>query len=103
MKTWYLPPPYTQDDITWCYNSCEMEDVSIEIDRPYNYPDSGWCDMATGSEIITNQHKIYIHTYEEKGEMWTLLKYQGRVELRYSSADELNIDDITKEITMSQQ
>ena len=82
MKTWFLLPPYTGDDLTWLDSANKMDDVHVEVEEPYNYPDSGWCDMATGQQLITDQHRIYILTFGDKGEMWTLLKYQDRVELR---------------------
>lgn len=82
MKTWFLHPPYTEDDISWLDSASDMDDVTIQFEEPYNYPDSGWRDMATGQQLITDQHRIYIITFGEKGEMWTLLKYQDRVELR---------------------
>ena len=59
--------------------------LDVEVEEPYGEGDSGWCDMSTGSQIITNQHKLYIHTFTDKDETWLLLKYDNRVQLRYAS------------------
>ena len=90
MKTWYLPPPYTNDDIDWINNS----GIEYDIESPYEAGDSGWCDMGTGQQILTNNHKIYLHTYEDKEETWLLLKYDGRVNLRYRSLTDEELEEV---------
>ncbi len=50
--------------------------------------------MGTGQQILTNAHKIYLHTYEDKEETWLLLKYDGRVNLRYKSLTDEELEEV---------
>jgi hypothetical protein len=90
VKTWFLPPPYTQDDLDWMHNS----GLDVEIEEPYGEGDSGWCDMSTGYQILTNQHKIYIHTFTGEHVTWLLLKYDNRVQLRYESLTDEELEKV---------
>lgn len=90
MRTWFLPPPYTADDIEWIINS----ELEYDLETPYSAGDSGWCDYNTGHQIITNNHKIHLHTFDDKEEMWLLLKYDGRVQLRYCSLTEEELKEV---------
>lgn len=90
MKTWFLPPPYTDDDIDWINHS----GLSCEIQSPYDAGDSGWCDMDTGQQILTSKHKIYIHTIDDKEETWLSLKYDSRVQLRYQSLTDEELEEV---------
>jgi len=90
MKTWFLPPPYTNDDIDWINHS----GLSCEIQSPYDAGDSGWCDMDTGQQILTSKHKIYIHTIDDKEETWLSLKYDSRVQLRYQSLTDEELEEV---------
>ena len=78
-KVWYLPAPYTDEDFEWLDSS----NLYCHVERPYKtyQNDSGWCDMSTGQEFITNAHKIYIKTETEKEEMWLKLRYIDRAVL----------------------
>lgn len=80
MRTWFLPPPYTDEDLDWI----EKSNLFCKVERPYvTYAnDSGWCDYETGQEVITDNHKIYIKTETEKEEMWLKLRYIDRVQLQ---------------------
>lgn len=78
-KIWYLPGPYTDDDCTWI--SASGLDYHVENPDRLSDNDTGWCDYATGREILTDRHKIYLRTTDEKGEMWVKLKYIDRVTL----------------------
>jgi hypothetical protein len=77
VKTWFLSPPYLSDDIDWINNS----GLDYEIESPYEAGDSGWCDMGTGQQIITSQHKIFLKTCDDKEETWLMLKYDNRVKI----------------------
>lgn len=90
MKTWFLPPPYTNDDIDWINNS----ELRFQIESPYDDGDSGWCDMGTGQQILTNKHKIYLYTFEAKEETWLSLKYDSRVKLRYQSLTDKELEEV---------
>lgn len=90
MKSWYLPPPYTGDDIDWINNS----GLDYKLISPYEEGDSGWCDMATGHQILTNLHELYLHTHDDKEETWLLLKYDNRVQLRYSSLTDKELKEV---------
>jgi hypothetical protein len=90
MKTWYLPPPYSQDDVEWINNSS----IEYDLESPYAQGDSGWCDATTGYGILTNNHRIYLHTYNDKEETWLLLKYDGRVNLRYQSLTDEELKEV---------
>jgi hypothetical protein len=90
MKTWYLLPPYTESDCQWL-DGCGLE-VEVEIPNLLGLNDSGWCDMATGHNILTDYHKIYIRTYNSKDEMWLSLRYDGRAILNYNTEELNNID-----------
>jgi hypothetical protein len=90
VKTWFLPPPYLSDDIDWINNS----GLDYEIESPYEAGDSGWCDMGTGQQIITSQHKIFLKTYDDKEETWLMLKYDNRVQLRYCSLRDSELEKV---------
>lgn len=90
MKTWFLPPPYTQEDVDWINNS----GLHYELISPYEKGDSGWCDATTGYGILTNNHKIYLNTYNDKEEMWLLLKYDGRAFVRYESLSDKELEEV---------
>lgn len=90
MKTWYLIPPYTQDDVDWINNS----ELEYDLISPYDKGDSGWCDMESGHQLLTNQHKIHLHTFDDKEEMWLLLKYDGRAQLRYCSLTDKELREV---------
>jgi hypothetical protein len=68
--------------------------LDVEVHEPYGEGDSGWCDMATGYQIITNNHKFYIHTFTDKHETWLLLKYDNRVQLRYCSLRDSELEKV---------
>lgn len=78
-KIWLLPAPYTDEDVEWINNS----NISYHIEHPdkWDENDSGWCDYNTGATVLTNLHKIYIKTENDKEEMWLKLRYTGRVSL----------------------
>jgi hypothetical protein len=90
MKTWFLPPPYSQDDVEWINNS----GLDYDLETPYEAGDSGWCDYDTGHQILTNQHKIYLNTHTDKEETWLLLKYDNRVTLRYQSLTDKELEKV---------
>ena len=90
MKTWYLPSPYTNDDIHWINNS----GLEFDMETPYDEGDSGWCDMGTGQQILTNQHKLYLHTNDDKEETWLLLKYDSRVQLCSESLTDKELEEL---------
>jgi hypothetical protein len=90
MKTWFLPPPYTQDDVEWINNS----GIDYDLQTPYEQGDSGWCDMGTGQQILTNRHKIYLNTHTDEELTWLLLKYDGRVNLRYESLTDKELEEV---------
>lgn len=90
MKTWYLPPPYTQDDVEWILNS----NIDYDLESPYEHGDSGWCDMGTGHQILTDQHKIYLNTHTDEELTWLLLKYDGRAQLRYESLSDEELEQL---------
>lgn len=90
MKTWFLPPPYTQDDVEWINNS----GIDYDLQTPYEQGDSGWCDMGTGQQILTNQHKIYLNTHTDEELTWLLLKYDGRAQLRYESLTDKELEKL---------
>lgn len=79
-KIWYLPSPYTEDDCAWVNASGIL--YHVESPDKLSANDSGWCDYSTGAEILTDRHKIYLRTTDEKSEMWLKLKYIDRVVLR---------------------
>jgi hypothetical protein len=83
MKTWYLSPPYTQDDRQWIINS----GIEYDLESPHTRGDSDWCDIGLGQQLLTSEYRIYLHTYDDKHEMWLLLKYDGRAVLRYAGRD----------------
>jgi hypothetical protein len=76
-KIWLLEGPYTDDDCAWI----DASGLLYHVENPgkLSINDSGWCDMETGAEILTDRHKIYLQTTDEKGEMWLKLKYIDRV------------------------
>jgi hypothetical protein len=79
-KIWYLPAPYSEDDCVWINSSGLLYEV-LSPDK-WGDTDSGWCDYATGQEVLTNLHEVYLRTTDEKGEMWLKLKYIDRVKLQ---------------------
>lgn len=90
MKSWFLPPPYTNDDIDWINNS----GLDYKVITPYDDGDSGWCDMNTGSQILTSRHEIYLRTFDDKEETWLSLKYDSRVQLRYQSLTDEELEEV---------
>jgi hypothetical protein len=90
MKTWFLPPPYSQDDVEWINNS----GIDYDLQTPYDAGDSGWCDATTGYGILTNSHKIYLNTHTDEELTWLLLKYDGRVQLRYESLTDKELEKV---------
>ena len=78
-KIWYLPSPYSDEDLEWL----DKSNLYCHVERPYQTyeNDSGWCDHSSGREVITNNHKIFIKTDNTKDEMWVKLRYIDRVVL----------------------
>ena len=80
MKTWQLECPFTEADCEWL--TLSGLDVIVEPPPRMSEFDSGWCDAATGNEILTDYHKIFINTKDDKDETWLKLRYDDRVHLQ---------------------
>jgi hypothetical protein len=79
MKTWQLECPFTEADAEWL----TLSGLDVIVDSPFRLSDfdSGWCDAATGNEILTDYHKIFINTTTDEEETWLKLRYDDRVYL----------------------
>lgn len=80
MKTWQLVCPFSEADCEWL--TLSGLDVIVQPPRRLSEFDSGWCDAATGHEILTDSHKIFINTKDDKEETWLKLRYDDRVYLQ---------------------
>ena len=79
MKTWQLVCPFTDADCEWL--TLSGLDVIVEPPPRLSDLDSGWCDATTGHEILSDYHKIFINTKDDKDETWLKLRYDDRVYL----------------------
>ena len=79
MKTWQLVCPFSEADCDWL--TLSGLDVFVEPPPRMSDFDSGWCDVTTGTEILTDYHKIFINTKDDKEETWLKLRYDDRVYL----------------------
>ena len=79
MKTWQLECPFTEADCEWL--TLSGLDVIVQPPPRLSDFDSGWCDAATGNEILTDYHKIFINTNTDEEETWLKLRYDDRVYL----------------------
>jgi len=77
MKTWQLECPFTEADCEWL--TLSGLDVIVQPPPRLSDFDSGWCDAATGNEILTDYHKIFINTNTDEEETWLKLRYYDRV------------------------
>ncbi len=73
-KTYELIGPISQADLDWMYNS----GIDIYVESPYSHLDSGWCDVSTGNQIITGQHKFTALVLDEKQDTWLKLYWEDR-------------------------
>lgn len=76
-KVYDLQGPVTQQDLDWMYTS----NIDIEVRSPYEDGDSGWCDMSTGQQIITNSHKFTAYIKNDEEDMWLKLYWEDRAKL----------------------
>ena len=76
-KVYQLHGPMSQADLDWMYSS----GIDIHIEAPYEKGDSGWCDMGTGFQIITNSHKFTAFVRDDKQDTWLKLYWDDRATL----------------------
>lgn len=91
MKTWQLVCPFTEADCEWL--TLSGLDVFVEPPPRMGDFDSGWCDAATGHEILTDYHKIFINTKNDEEETWLKLRYDDRV---YLQSTTLTVEELSE-------
>lgn len=80
VKVWSIDGVY-DGDVDWYNNS----NLQVTVDYVDTRVDSGWCDSATGAQIVTSSSKIEVTTFNEQEEVWLLLKFGDRALLKSSS------------------